>query len=86
MTDRATIIMGDFNDVGGSSALRAFKAAGFHDAWWKGGLVYGATIHYLLPYRIDHIMYNDKLTLKSIRKIDAKGLSDHDALEAEFMI
>ena len=86
MTDRATIIMGDFNDVGGSPALRAFKAAGFHDAWWKGGLGYGATIHYLLPYRIDHIMYNDKLTLKSIRKIDAKGLSDHDALVAEFRI
>ena len=86
MTDRAIIIMGDFNDVGGSPALRAFKAAGFQDAWWKGGLGYGATIHYLLPYRIDHIMYNDKLTLKSIRKIDAKGLSDHDALVAEFRI
>ena len=47
MTDRATIIMGDFNDVSGSPALRAFKAAGFQDAWWKGGLRYGATIHYL---------------------------------------
>ena len=86
MTDRAIIIMGDFNDVGGSPALRAFKAAGFQDAWWKGGLGYGATIHYLLPYRIDHKMYNDKLTLKSIKKIDAKGLSDHDALVAEFRI
>ena len=73
-------------DVGGSPALRAFKAAGFQDAWWKGGMGYGATIQYLLPYRIDHIMYNDKLTLKSIRKIDAKGLSDHDALVAEFRI
>ena len=86
MTDRAIIIMGDFNDVGGSPALRAFKAAGFQDAWWKGGLGYGATIHYLLPYRIDHIMYNDKLTLNNIKKIDAKGLSDHDALVAEFRI
>ena len=86
MTDRATIIMGDFNDVGGSPALRAFKTAGFQDAWWKGGMGYGATIHYLLPYRIDHIMYNDKLTLKSIGKIDAMGLSDHEALVAEFRI
>ena len=43
MTDRATIIMGDFNDVSGSPALRAFKTAGFQDAWWKGGLGYGAT-------------------------------------------
>lgn len=86
MSDRATIIMGDFNDVCGSPALRAFKAAGFHDAWWKGGMGYGATIHYPLPFRIDHIMYNDKLRLKSIKKIDAKGLSDHDALVAEFII
>ena len=86
ITNNATIIMGDFNDVCGSPALRTFEAAGFYDAWWKGGLGYGATIHYPLPYRIDHIMYNDKLTLKSIRKIDAKGLSDHDALVAEFRI
>ena len=84
MTDRATIIMGDFNDVSGSPALRAFKTAGFQDAWWKGGWGYGATIHYPLPYRIDHIMYNDRLRLKSIKKIDAKGLSDHDVLVAEF--
>ena len=84
MTDRATIIMGDFNDVSGSPALRAFKTAGFQDAWWKCGLGYGATIYYPLLYRIDHIMYNDGLRLKSIKKIDAKGLSDHDALVAEF--
>ena len=84
MTDRATIIMGDFNDVSSSPALRTFQAAGFQDAWWKGGRGYGATIHYPLPYRIDHIMYNDRLRLKSIKKIDAKGLSDHDALVAEF--
>lgn len=84
MTDRATIIMGDFNDVSGSPALRTFKAAGFQDAWWNGGFGYGATIHYPLPYRIDHIMYNDRLRLKSIKKIDAEGLSDHDALVAEF--
>lgn len=86
MTDRATIIMGDFNDVCGSPALRAFKATGFHDARWEGGMGYGATIHYPLPYRIDHIMYNDRLRLKSIKKIDAKGLSDHDVLVAEFYI
>lgn len=78
------IIMGDMNDVSGSSLLRAFESAGFSDAWWKGGFGYGATIHHPLPYRIDHIMYNDGLKLKSIKKIDADGLSDHDALVAEF--
>ena len=84
MAGRATIIMGDFNDVSGSPALRIFKAAGFQDAWWNGGMGYGATIHNPLPYRIDHIMYNDRLRLKSIKKIGAEGLSDHDALVAEF--
>lgn len=83
---KPTIIMGDFNDVCGSPTLKIFDKAGFEDAWWKGGLGYGATIHHPLPYRIDHIMYNDKLKLKSITKIDAEGISDHDALMAEFSI
>lgn len=83
---KPTIIMGDFNDVCGSPTLKIFDKAGFKDAWWKRGLGYGATIHHPLPYRIDHIMYNDKLKLKSITKIDAEGISDHDALMAEFSI
>ena len=50
-----------------------------------GKVVWGmAQLHYPLPYRIDHIMYNDRLRLKSIKKIDAEGLSDHDVLVAEF--
>lgn len=83
---KPTIIMGDFNDVCGSPTLRLFENAGFKDAWWEGGFGYGATIHHPLPYRIDHIMYNDKLKLRSIRKIDAEGISDHDALVAEFSL
>ena len=79
-----TLVMGDMNDVCGAPCMRVFEKAGLKDAWWECGLGYGATIHYPLPYRIDHIMYNDGLRLKSIKKIDAKGLSDHDALVAEF--
>lgn len=82
--ENRNIILGDFNDISGSKPLNMIEEAGFHDAWWKGGFGYGATIHYPLPYRIDHIFYNDRLKLKSIRKIDCKGLSDHDALVAEF--
>ena len=78
------IIMGDFNDVSGSKPLNILEDAGFKDAWWEGGGGYGATIHHPLPYRIDHILYNDRLKLKSIKKIDAEGLSDHDALVVEF--
>lgn len=80
------IILGDFNDISGSAPLNKIERAGFTDAWWKGGNGYGATIHYPLPYRIDHIFYNKGLKLKSIRKVDSQGLSDHDALVAEFWV
>lgn len=79
-----TIVMGDFNDACGSPTLNIMKDAGFKDAWWEEGGGYGATIHNPLPYRIDHILYNDRLKLKRIKKIDADKLSDHDALISVF--
>lgn len=83
-----TIVMGDFNDVYGSPTLNTLcKGAGrFKDAWWEGGCGYGATIHHPLPFRIDHILYNEGLKLRRIKKVSAKGLSDHDALVATFSI
>lgn len=80
------VVMGDFNDVGGSKAVRALENVGLDDAWWKGGFGYGATIHYPLPYRIDHIMYSNGLKLTKIKVVESEGLSDHDALYAEFKI
>ena len=83
-----TFIMGDMNDVAGSPALRILGTSGYKNAWWKGGSGYGATIHSPVPYRIDHILYRQGLKglkLNSIKKIDAEGLSDHDALVAEFI-
>lgn len=94
-----TIVMGDFNDVCGSPALRVLESAGLTDVWWKGGFGYGATIHDPLPFRIDHIMYNDVMKLRSIKKVtpstpcdrlrnqrSGTSLSDHDALVATFSI
>lgn len=78
------IVMGDFNDICGSETLKTFSKVGLIDAWSEGGFGYGATIHLPLPYRIDHIMYNDKLKLKGIKKIDTSDISDHDALVAVF--
>lgn len=78
------IVMGDMNDICGSSCMLIFKNAGLKDAWSEGGFGYGATFHHPLPYRIDHIMYNDKLSLKGIKKIGTSGISDHDALVAVF--
>ena len=80
------ILMGDLNDVCGSATVRTLESSGLKDAWWKGGLGYGATIHKPLPFRIDHIMYSDKLILRHIEVIDSEGSSDHDALYVEFGI
>lgn len=76
--------MGDLNDVCGSKTLRVLESAGLKDAWWEGGLGYGATIHHPLPYRIDHIMHSKDLKLKQINIVDSEGVSDHDALYAVF--
>ena len=78
------IIMGDMNEVSRGASMRMFVEAGYKDAWSKGGFGYGATIHHPLPYRIDHVLYNQGLKLKGIKKIDTKGISDHDALVAVF--
>lgn len=80
------IVMGDMNDVCGSPSMRKFSKSGFKDAWSKGGFGYGATIHHPLPYRIDHVLYNKGFRLNGIKKIDVNGISDHDALVAEFDI
>lgn len=84
--DGPILLMGDFNDVGGSKAIRSLECAGFKDAWWKGGLGYGATIHKPLPYRIDHIMFSEQFKLQKIEIVSSEGLSDHDALFAEFIV
>lgn len=84
--EHSVLVMGDFNEVGGSKAIRALENAGLKDAWWEGGIGYGATIHKPLPYRIDHIMYSEKLKLQKIEIVSSEGLSDHDALYAEFSL
>ncbi|MCQ2119843.1 MAG: hypothetical protein MJY84_07960 [Bacteroidales bacterium] len=48
------------------------------------GFGYGSTIHHPLSFRIDHILYSDRLRLRSVGRVKACGLSDHDALVASF--
>lgn len=83
-TDERCIVMGDMNDVAGSPVLSAFGMMDMNDAWWHGGLGYGATIHQPLPYRIDHILYSTDITLNGIKIMEKNGLSDHDGLIADF--
>lgn len=54
------------------------------DARWEGGYCYGATIYAPLPFRIDHILYNDRVKFKSLENARGKGLSDYDAPKAVF--
>lgn len=81
---KPVIVLGDMNDVGGSKSIRQLEKSGLKDAWWEGGFGYGATIHKPLPYRIDHILYSSHFKLNNVRVISSKGLSDHDAVFAEF--
>jgi endonuclease/exonuclease/phosphatase (EEP) superfamily protein YafD len=78
------IVMGDMNDLCSSTTLRKLEIVGFKNTWSVGGFGYGATIHHPLPYRIDHIYYNDGFLLKGIKKHSMSGTSDHDALVAIF--
>lgn len=78
------IVLGDMNDVGGSKTISQLESIGLKDAWWDGGFGYGATIHKQLPYRIDHILYSNELKLNKVKVVSSEGLSDHDAVFAEF--
>ena len=84
--DLPILVMGDFNDVGGSKPIQTLEKSGLKDAWWEGGFGYGATIYKPLPYRIDHILFSEKMKLNKIEIISSEGLSDHDALYAEFSL
>lgn len=85
-SSHSAIVMGDMNDVGGSPALKILESEGLKDAWWEGGVGYGATIFKPLPYRIDHILFSKGLSLGTISVLDSKGISDHNALFAEFIV
>lgn len=80
------IVMGDMNDFNVSAPMDSLKDAGMKNAWREGGLGYGATYHEgWLRLRIDHIYYNDKLSLKDV-KVVKTDLSDHNILIADFSI
>ena len=80
------IVMGDMNDFQCSAPMDSLRDAGMKNAWWEGGLGYGATYHQgLLRLRIDHIYYNNRLKLESIKVIETK-LSDHNPVVASFSL
>lgn len=84
--DVPVIVCGDLNDFGGSPTLRTLQNhSKLKDAWWNGGLGYGATYHghKFMYFRLDHILYNSELQLQKV-KVAEQNFSDHDALVARF--
>lgn len=80
------IVMGDMNDFNASAPMDSLKDVGMKNAWWEGGMGYGSTYHEgWLRLRIDHIFYNDKLSLGNV-KVVKTDLSDHNILIADFSI
>ena len=78
------IVMGDMNDFNASAPMDSLKDVGMKNAWWEGGLGYGATYHEgWLRLRIDHIYFNNKLKLEGVKVVDT-DLSDHNILIADF--
>lgn len=79
------ILLGDLNDFSGSYAIERIKDVGLVDAWWMGGVGYGATFcDKWLRLRLDHILYRKSmLELQYVKVIDS-DLSDHRALVAGF--
>ncbi|MBO5630443.1 MAG: endonuclease/exonuclease/phosphatase family protein [Aeriscardovia sp.] len=68
--DVPVIVCGDLNDFGGSPTLRTLQNhSKLKDAWWNGGLGYGATYHghKFMYFRLDHILYNNELQLQKVR-------------------
>ena len=82
-----TLVIGDLNDLSGSYTVRRIEKAGMKDAWWKGGLGYGATYHdHGLRLRLDHILYDDSsFQLCEIKTVGGR-LSDHKGLVASFQL
>ena len=84
--EQKIIVLGDMNDVPGSSTLKALQEDGIlKNAWWEKGFGMGLTFHNhrVMYFRLDHILYNKYIKLKNIEVIP-QNFSDHHALVANF--
>lgn len=78
-----TLVMGDMNDFSGTPPLQTIEDAGLKDAWWNAGTGFGFTFHEgWMHFRLDHILYNSKVNLRTINVLKTK-LSDHLPVVAE---
>lgn len=81
------VVGGDMNSLAISSPIRMLGRSGLLDSWIEKGRGAGSTFHGLpLGIRIDYVFHSRDLHLQSIKRISGAGISDHDALFAEFLI
>ena len=86
--EKPIIVCGDLNDLSGGDVLNMLqKENELYDAWWEGGFGPGFTYHghYVMHFRLDHVLYNDRLKLKSVKVVEQK-ISDHHPIVASFDI
>lgn len=80
------IIMGDMNDIGGSTPLNILKNKKLTDAWWSNGHGYGHTyFHHNMYFRLDHILYSGDFECVNVDVPHCKA-SDHYPIVADFKI
>lgn len=87
LPDAPTLVLGDFNDLSGSYALKTIQGDRLMNAWWEGGLGPGFTydgFHLLL--RLDHILYSPEFQLEQVFVDSSVAHSDHYPLRARFTL
>ena len=80
------VVLGDMNDVAGSTTLMALQENGIlKNAWWKKGFGWGLTFHNhkVMHFRLDHVLFNKHIKLKNIEIVE-QSFSDHHALAVNF--
>lgn len=81
-----TILMGDLNDINGSTTLSILKNAGLKDAWWESGCGSGHTYYKQgLYFRLDHIMTSEDIDVLDVNVPHCQA-SDHYPIVAELKI
>lgn len=84
---KKAIAGGDFNSLSITSPILMLARNGMYDCWLEKGRGSSATFHELpIGVRIDYIFHSKGIRTLNVRRISGSGISDHDAMFAEFEI
>lgn len=81
-----TVVAGDFNSTR-DAALHAGMRRHLTDAWERGGLGFGGTVHLMgmAPLRVDYVYASADLAVSGAR-VDHAGCSDHRPVLADLIL